>query len=142
MSLDVKYIRAIHAAGRANGADREAIHEAIAAGYGKTSIKDLTPAEAMKLLDGLNGRSLDTTDRRRAKAWHGRRNTHITTEYRISPRDMARLEKSANLRNWNADTLGDFIERQIGKRTISTIGELNKVLWPIKRMNRKDGLEK
>ena len=43
---------------------------------------------------------------------------------------------------WSQATLKTFIRRQLkGRDQIRTVGDLNKVLWPVKRMAKQRGVE-
>ncbi|HZL57983.1 MAG TPA: hypothetical protein VFC21_12915, partial [Bryobacteraceae bacterium] len=58
--IDAPLMRAIHASAREHGVSRDELHEAIQAGFQLKSLKDLTKAQAYKLLDGIRaGRSSD-----------------------------------------------------------------------------------
>jgi hypothetical protein len=140
-------IRAIYARAREHGVSREEIHDAIRAGWQKASVKDLTDPEAFQLLDGLAGRRAGTVSgcspsRRQAMANHGRRDYDRSKDpsFLVKEREMQMLREAAALRNWDDATLDRFIERQIGKTEIRTMAEFNRVFWPIKTMNRRQGL--
>lgn len=53
---------------------------------------------------------------------------------------MKVLREAAQLRGWGEAGLEGFAERQTGKRQIQTMAEFNKVFWPLKAMNNRDGL--
>ncbi|HVW09184.1 MAG TPA: phage protein GemA/Gp16 family protein [Bryobacteraceae bacterium] len=144
--VDVSLLRAIHACARENGCDNEGLHEAIESGFGKTSLKDLTRAEAYALLDGLRaGKPSEhykpNPRRRHAQGNHGRRAYDASSDAIYPVRDAERqlLRDAAALRNWDEAQLSRFIERQIGKLDVTTMADFNKVFWPLKSMNRRDG---
>ncbi|MFB3828941.1 MAG: hypothetical protein ACE15B_19400 [Bryobacteraceae bacterium] len=143
---DVKYIRAIFATAREHGISSEEVHDAIWAGWEKKSVKDLTTAEACQLLDGLRGRRRSTRSgcdsrRRHAMGNHGRRDYDRSQDpnYVINEREMQMLREAAALRNWDEGVLTRFIERQLGRPEIRTMAEFNRVFWPLKAMNRREG---
>ena len=137
MSLEVKYIKAIWAAAREHGVSREGVHDAIAT-WQLTSVKDLNAQQARLLLNGLRGKS-GQQKRRTAVAQQGRRDHDASHEprYMVKEREMAMLKAAAESRGWNDETLGNFIERQLGKRVIATLAEFNKVFWAVKAMQRR-----
>lgn len=139
--IDTRLLRAIWACAREHRVHAEALHEAIEAGFHKTSLKALTRREAYQLLDGLRGKSDDGRSARRwAQGNHGRRNVADRTEHLVNEREMQMLREAASRRGWTAETLKAFIRRQIHADTIHTMRQFNKVFWAIKAMNRRDGL--
>ena len=141
-----KYIRAIYASANATKCCNEELHDAIMAGFGKKSVKDLTPREARQLLDGLNKKTPwdlnPDYQRRQAMANHGRKDydRRGDAEYLVSKDEMGMLRYEASLRGWQPEALSKFIHRQIGKTEVRTLAEYNKVYWPLKGMNRRDGI--
>ncbi len=138
MALDPKYIKAIWAAAREHGVDKESVHDAIAV-WGLTSVKDLNAQQARLLLNGLR-KGGGGQQRRDAVASHGRRGADTTGQprYMVTPRERGMLKAAAEARGWNDETLGNFIERQLGKRVIATLAEFNKVFWALKAMQRRE----
>ncbi len=144
--IDTPLLRAIFACARENGCDNEGLHEAIEAGFGKQSLRDLTHAEAYALLDGLRGGKPSAHYkpnlwRRQAQGKHGRRDYDATSDaiYPVREPERQLLRDAAAVRNWDDVQLGRFIQRQIGKPTVTTMAEFNKVFWPLKSMNRREG---
>lgn len=135
-------VRAIWAAAREHGVDREGVHDAIFAGWRKTSVKDLTDREAGMLLDGIRGKSGSrgmSAARRDAMGKHGRKDsTPRNSEFLINDRERELLSEAAHARNWSAATLREFCMRQLGVAEPRTVGEYNKVFWAIKAMQRRD----
>ena len=145
MPLDSKLLRTIYAVAREFGVSNEELHEAIQAGFQKQSLKKLTKREACHLIDGLKGKPASRLDagRREAMASHGRKDHRRQageTEYLVNAAELNLLQRAAALRNWPEATLAAFVERQLGRQTIRTMAEFNKVFWALKAMNRRDGL--
>ena len=140
MPLDGKYIKAIWACANQHGLSRDEVHD-VTGVWGKTSVKDLTKAEALKLLDGIRGPK-GGKRRRDAAASHGRRDYDAKADprYLVAEREIKMIERLANLRRWTSETLEDFTRRQIGKPKPRTLAEANKVIWALKAMNRRDNL--
>lgn len=63
----------------------------------------------------------------------------VGTEFLVNSAEMEMLRKAATLRGWSAQTLDAFIARQL-KGPVRTVRDLNRVLWAVKAMNRRDGL--
>jgi hypothetical protein len=139
--IDARLLRAIWACAREHRVDGEALHEAIQAGFQKTSLKQLTRREAYRLLDGLRGkRDGGIASRRWAQGNHGRRNIADRTEHLVNQRELQMLREAAALRGWTEETLQAFVRRQIKAEMIHTMQQFNKVFWALKAMNRRDGL--
>jgi hypothetical protein len=144
--VDIALLRTIHACAREHNVDRDGLHEAIAL-WKKTSLKELTRAEAFRLLDGLRGKSpvaytKRDPHRRRAQNAHGRRDYDASADaiYPAAEPEHQLLRDAAALRNWDEATLTAFIDRQLGKPVVVTLADFNKVFWALKSMNRRDGL--
>jgi hypothetical protein len=140
-----KFLPAIWAAARAHGVTGEQLHDMIWFEWQKKSLKDLTAAQALELLDGLNGKTPPKNfsyDRRQAMYAHGRKDYDASqdTAYLINDRERKMLQDAANLRGWSLGTLHRFIERQLGHEQIRTMSEFNKIFWALKAMNRRDRL--
>jgi len=145
MGLEKKYLRAIFGAAREHGVSYEELHDAIEAGFGKKSLKDLTKAEALRLIQGVRGSYLSpsfTPGRRWGMGNHGRKDSERTGEvdYLVNQREMELLREAAALRGWDERQLAAFIRRQTGREQIRTMREFNKVFWALKAMNRREGL--
>ena len=149
--LDAKFMRAIYACARERDVSNEELHEAILAGFEKTSVKQLTEREASQLLDGMRGKAAQRghgasgyrdTDRGYDMAQAGRKTADSTVGAgrMVSAADMKLLRDAATLRGWSEETLQAFIVRQRRGIAIRTIRDLNPILWAIKSMNRRDGL--
>ncbi|MGE5487554.1 MAG: hypothetical protein ACM3ZB_07010 [bacterium] len=142
---NTKFLRAIYGAARAHGVNNQVLHDMIWFEWQKKSLKDLTPAQSMELLDTLNGKTPSknfSSDRRRAMASHGRRDYDSSGDaaYMINERERRMLQEAAALRGWSLGGLQHFIERQLKHEQIRTMAEFNKVFWALKAMNRRDGL--
>jgi hypothetical protein len=147
---DNKYLRAIYACAREHSVSNEELHEAILNGLGKQSMKDLTNAEASRLLDGLRGKRQSAaggasghrnSDRGHAMAAAGRKTEgDYGANYLVNHSDRDVLTQAAKLRGWDEQQLQRFIARQLKGKPLRTLRDLNKVLWAVKSMNRRDGL--
>jgi hypothetical protein len=147
--IDTPLLRAIHACAREHKVDRDGLHEAIEAGFKKKSLKELTRAEAFRLLDGLRGNKpgkyvprLENPHRRRAQNAHGRKDYDASADaiYPAAAPEHQLLRDAATLRKWDDATLTAFIQRQLGKPVVVTLADFNKVFWALKSMNRREGL--
>lgn len=145
---EAKYLRALFGAAREHGLTKQDLNDAAMVGFQKSSLRDLTDDEVKILLDGIRGKK-----RRRGKSGHTdtargyamgtqgkRRGDDSTREFLVTEKDLNLLADAAALRGWSRDTLDTFIRRQLRGRSIRTIKELNKVLWAVKAMNRRDKL--
>lgn len=144
-----RVLRAIFAAAREKGITHEELHETIWISWQQRSLKDLTAEQAGLLIDGLRGNKPRqyhngsfAAGRRRAMNEHGRKDHDARGDatYLVNAREMEMLREAATLRNWDDATLLKFIARQTGREAIRTMTEFNKVFWPLKSMNRRDGL--
>lgn len=144
--VDSHLIATIFACAREHNVDNQALHEAIEVGYGKTSIRRLTRAEAYKLLDGMRGKQrrgggasgYKGTARGQAMASHGRKGVKVDVHELVTTRELQMLNEAAAPRGWSATALVDFIERQTGHREVRTLADFNKVFHALKSMNRRD----
>lgn len=141
-----RWYRAIYGICRQEGIDNDLLHLIVEQRFGKTSLKLLTDGECRQLVDGLRGRmkergvsGLKGTTRGHATATEGRRDARGQVEHLINARELALLKEAAALRGWSQETLESFIRRQNRGRPLRTIGDLNRVLWALKAMNRRDG---
>lgn len=145
---DTKYLRALFGAAREHGLTKEDLNDAALVGFQKSSLRDLTDAEARTILDGIRGKKRRSgrsghknSDRGYAMAVAGRRrNDDSPGEYMVAARELEMLSDAAGLRGWSRETLDTFIRRQLRGREIRTMKEFNKVFWAIKAMNRRDRL--
>ena len=138
-----RFLRAIYASARAHNVTNEGLHETIWMAFQKKSVKELTTAQALELLDGLNGKKRPaglSAERRQAMNSHGRKGHHAATEYLVNERERRLLSEAASMRGWPEETLTGFVARQIGCAEVRTMAEFNKVFWALKSMNRRDGL--
>ncbi len=148
MPLNPKFIRAIYATARETHCSNEELHEAIWTGFQKKSVKDLTTGEALRLLDGLKGKRqapwMGDPGRCHAMGNHGRKDYDGRRDpnYLVTQEEMDGLHYQASLRGWSEETLSAFIARQLRRpgAAIRTVADFNKVFWPLKAMNRRDGI--
>lgn len=131
----VNQVRAIFAEARRVGLDGESLRDVIESVTRRTrSIKELTHAEAEAVIRKLKGNafvSLRTIQHRRRKEGVGQV---------VQPAQLRLIGDLASQRNWSAETLLDFCERQCGHTRPRTTGDANKVIEGIKAMNRREGL--
>ena len=146
---DAKLFRSIYGCCKEMGVDNERLHDIVSMRFGKTSLKDLTNQECYLLMDGIRGKQAQRgggvsgyryTERGEAMAQAGRKGVKQKTEFFVKERELRMLHDAAMLRGWNQETLDAFIARQLKGEPLRTVGQLNKVLWPIKAMNKRDGL--
>jgi hypothetical protein len=141
--LNPKLLRAIYGVAREKGISNEEIHEAAFAGWKVKSLKDLRNNAAIQLIEGMKGKVFEDGRndwrRRDAMSWHGRKKQAVDTEYLINEAEINMLKRVARARGWGDEQLAAFTERQLG-HAIRTMADLNKVLWPLKAMNRRDGI--
>lgn len=139
--LNPKLLKAIWAVARERGLSHEEVHDAIYAGWKKTSVKDLSDFEAHRLLDGMRGKKRGgiSYDRGQAMAYAGRKQNAVDDPaFLINDTERQLLWKAAYSRGWNEDTLRTFCVRTIGVGEPRTMKEFNKVFWAIKAMQRRD----
>ncbi len=144
---DAKMYRVIYGVCKQYAVDNELLHDIVHMRFSKDSLKDLTKRECAQLLDGLRGKHRfgrsghAHTTRGAAMQQDGRKDAAVgAAEFLVNERELRMLQEMATLRGWDMDTLDRFIRRQLRGRAIRTMGDLNKVLWPLKAMNRRDGL--
>ena len=146
---DAKLFRCIYGYCKELGVDNEQLHDIVAMRFGKTSLKDLTNQECHLLIDGIRGQQeqrgggvsgYKRTERGAAMAQAGRKGAVQKTAFFVKERELRMLHEAALLRGWSQETLDAFIARQLKGEPLRTVGQLNKVLWPIKAMNKRDGL--
>jgi hypothetical protein len=147
--IDTPLLRAVHAAAREHGVSRDELHDAIAAGFKLTSLKELTKRQAYALLNGIRGGKESEhfkrlQPRRDAQAFHGRKDFDAASDaiYPATEREHQMLRDAAALRNWDEATLVQFIARQLGKPVVVTLADFNKVFWALKAMNRRSRLHR
>jgi len=144
-AIGAKHLRTIYGAAREHGISNDELHDVIAE-WGHISLKELSQSEYYKLLDGIRGRreasgSMAFSEEAKwAMGNHGRKDVAIAVEVLATARDVQLIRECAALRGWDEGTLLRFIERQIKKPRITTKAEMNKVLWGLKSMNRRDRL--
>jgi len=144
---DVKMLRAIFGFAKQAGVDNEQLHDIVALQFDKTSLKELTAKECRTLIDGLRGKPQGGgasghkgTQRGYVMSQAGRRRSGTKVDYFVKDREMRMLREAALLRGWSDETLDAFIAKQLKGEPLRMMSQLNKVLWPLKSMNRRDGL--
>ena len=138
---ETKYIRALYARARERGLDSDGLHEIVLDRFGAESIKTLSNKQAAALLNGFGKSRASSAARRHAQSHHGRKNYDPSGEpiQLASDREREMLREAGERRGWNDDTLRGFIRRQTGRDDVRTMADFNKVFWPLKAMNRRDG---
>jgi hypothetical protein len=136
-----KYTKAIWAAAREHGVDRDGVYEAIKVGFNKSNVTALTKPEAIRLITGLRGGQPSPNfdpSRRRAMGNAGRKDADKQqTEFLCNEREHQMLRELAAQLGWDTDRLGAFCLRQIQRVFPCTMAEFNKVIWPLKAMLRR-----
>lgn len=142
MPLSSKLIVAIWACAREHGISKDEVHDAIHAGFQKTSVKHLVEWEALRLLDGMRGKRSEghgPYERRLAMRNHGRRDVAAGgTDYLVNETELGILRGIAKVRGMTDEGLRTFCQRQLGLDQPRTMKEYNRVLWAIKAMIRRD----
>ena len=139
--INARLLKAIWAVAREKKIDSEGVHEAIQAGLGKTSLKELTTPEALRLLDGMRGkrREAPTAWRGQAQAYAGRRKEAVDEPaVMVNDAELRMLWQAAHARGWSGETLDKFCVKLIGNETPRTMKQFNKVFWAIKAMTRRE----
>ena len=145
---DASLLRALHAEGRKRGLGHDALHDLAVEHFGVDSLSRLTHPQARGLFKRVAGRQfhakrhrIRSVERRKAAGTEGRKGLKQNVTTMISPADCALLYEIAYGKlGWAEQTLKRFIRRQLrGRDQIRTMGDLNAVLWPVKRMARERG---
>lgn len=139
------HFRAVFAAAKQHDVSNEELHALVKERFGHDSLKQLSLNEFRQLMDGMNGKRSEMAGRqRRERNWargnHGRKDVAPKQEFLVTGGDLELLGQMAALRGWGRETLDTFIGRQLKGRQIRTVSDLNKVMWPLKRMNQRDGI--
>lgn len=137
-----KLLKTIWAVARERGISAEEVHDAVMAGFGKESLKQLGDREAYQLIDGLRGKkSGQRRDwmRGQAQAYAGRKKDAVDDPaYLVNEIELRMLGKMAAARGWDQEALEKFCVRQIGVAVPRMMKEFNKVFWALKSMARRD----
>lgn len=129
---------AIFGLAKTRGLNDEMLHSLIEAEVEKTSIKELSFAEANKVIVALGGKSfLRGQSPRRTRQHHHKESgvTQIVTE-----EQLALINKLALKRNWTATSLDNFCRRMLKRPRPKTTIEANKIIEALKAMNSRDNL--
>ena len=146
-------MRALHAEGLKRSLDHEALRDLAADGFGVVSLSQLNTGDLGRLFQQVAGRdfhaklrriSISSRSRRKAAGTEGRSYATSSVATLVDPSDCELLYALAyGDLGWTGATLRRFIARQLsGREQIRTMGDLNKVLWPVKRMVRAKQKEK
>jgi hypothetical protein len=134
-------LRAIYAEGRRRGLDNDDLHDSILSGLAQNSIarktgsfSDLTYTEAQRAIQRLKGRDFTPLRTRQHQRQTAGINQVITDEQQQLIADLA------SQRNWSAQTLITFCKRQCGHYPLRTTKDANKVIEPLKAMNKRENL--
>lgn len=128
-------VRAIYGEARRRGLDDDQLHDLVASVTMRTrSIKELTHAEAQKVIQRLKGNSfvpLRTLQYRRQKAG---------IPVLVRPDQLTLIAELASQRDWSIETLAAFCKRQCKREVPRTTSDANKVIEALKAMNKREGL--
>lgn len=125
-----RLMRAIHAEGKKRGIDHDGLHDIAVQNWGVPSIKDASEAQLYGLYNGWTKKGL----RRRARPFPSGDNREF-----VNGEDLVEMAEEFAKRGWGADTQSNFIARQLrGRHKISTRGDLRKVLFAVRAMNKRD----
>ena len=144
MQPRVNILRALHAEGKKRGLDHGGLREIASQRFGVSSVSALTEDQMKTLYRDWTGQvfhskrhAIRNKARRHAAGTAGRKDAPSKVEHLVSGDDLEMLGSYAARLGWGTETLGKFIRRQLGGReTIRTVADLNKVLWPMKRILR------
>lgn len=132
-----KQVRAIYGIARRRGLDEELLHDAVFSVTQRTrSIAKLTSSEADQVIAHLQGNSYKETPRRTVQ--YRRRRAGVNQV--VQPGQLRLIADLASQRKWNAESLVEFCKRQCGHFPLRTTSDANKVIEPLKAMNRREGL--
>lgn len=127
--------QAIHVEARHRGLDADQLRDVVEDVTRRTrSIKELTHAEAQKVIQRLKGNSfvpLRTLQHRRQRAG---------IQQIVTDEQHTLIAELASQRNWTPETLRNFCGRQCKRDRPLTTVDANKVIEALKSMNRRDGL--
>lgn len=139
---ETKNLKAVWARARERGVDEETLRDVVESVSGQRSLRALDDGQYRRVLDRLGPSRIAPAQRRNAQGKHGRRGYDASKDPKqlVSARELGMLAEAAALRGWSAATLAGFCKRQIKLEQPRTMGELNKVFWALKMMNRRDGL--
>ena len=106
-----------------------------------TSTKELTFADAKRVIERLlrdAGGQIKDSAGARAAGTHGRRGADRRVSMLATKGQIDLLVSYASRLGWNDERLDAFIERQLGAhRQVRTVADINKVLWGLKSMVRR-----
>lgn len=144
------YFPAIWARAKERGVDEDTLRDRVEAISGQRSLRKLTAAQAKQLLDALGASKVARAQRRLAQGTAGRRDQGPGTGDKgresgrvipfAGPGDWRLLLKTGEARGWDEAAVRRWCERQIKRPKPRTMAELNKCLWGIKALNRRDGI--
>lgn len=130
---------AIFGLAKARGLNHETLHSLVEAEVGKTSIKELTFAEANKIIVAMGGKAFQRGGEkpRRTRQHHHKQAgvSQIVTEDQL-----ALINSLAQKRNWTATSLDNFCRRMLKRPRPTTTIEANKIIEALKTMNSRDNL--
>lgn len=131
-------VRAIFGLARRAGHSDEDRHAVIASiTDGRTdSVKDLTFDEANSVIEHYGGNAFKPAPRRTVLY----RRQKGGVKQLVSQSQLELLASLASQRNWSAEALTKFCERQCGHYPLRTTEDANKVIEALKAMNRREGL--
>lgn len=128
-------VRAIFGESRKCGLDDEQLRDTVESVTGRTRhISELTYVEAERVIEKLKGKSFvsrRTLQYRRAKQG---------IKQVVQEGQLTLIAELASQRNWSAEALVNFCQRQCGHHPLRTTEDANKVIEALKAMNRREGL--
>lgn len=135
------YFPAIWARAKERGVDEETLRDRVESMTGQRSLKGLKPGQARELLDALGASKVSRARRRLAQGNDGRKDVKPDGYVALAgPGEWRLLLRVGEARGWGEEAVRRWCERQIKRPKPRTMAELNKCLWPLKAMNRRDGL--
>ena len=142
--IRTRLLRGFHGEGKRRGLDHDGMRDVAADRFGVSSMAALKLEQMQAWYRDWTGRAfrpkrrrIVDAARRKAAGKAGRTGAEDKVVHLASGEDLDLLGEYAARLGWGKQTLGSFIRRQLqGRETIRTVGDLNKVLWPMKRMAR------
>jgi len=129
---------AIFGLAKTRGLNDEALHLLVEAETGKVSIKELSFADANKVIIGLGGKAFQRDSRPRRTRQHHHQQAGVPQI--VSEEQLALLNSLALKRQWTATTLDNFCRKMIKTARPKTTKEANIVIEALKAMNKRDNL--
>lgn len=137
-AITPKQRAAIFGLAKTRGLNNETLHSLIEAEVNKTSIKELTFADANKIITAMGGKAFQRSQTPRRTRQHHHKESGVSQI--VSEDQLALINKLALQRNWTATSLDNFCRRMLKRPRPTTTIEANKIIEALKAMNSRDNL--